>query len=75
MRLPTVAFACKCDLDRRVEPKDALTLLSRYDVGLIEVTTSKKEVKVGKDGKEVSGSAKIRTAFEWLLKAISSQKG
>ena len=63
LKLPTIVFACKSDLERRVEPKQANAVLDQYDVGLIEVTT---ESSLGKD--------KIRTAFEWIFKAIFTQK-
>lgn len=63
MKLPTIVFACKSDLKREVEPKTASALLEVYDVGLIEATT---ETLAGKD--------KMRTAFEWIFKAIFTQK-
>lgn len=63
MKLPTIVFACKSDLEREVDPKRASSMLEVYDVGLIEATT---ETIAGKD--------KMRTAFEWIFKAIFTQK-
>ena len=64
LKLPTIVFACKSDLDRRVEPRRVQPLLEeQYDVGLIEVSTKN---QIGKD--------KIRTAFDWIFKAIFTQK-
>ncbi|GJE86098.1 ras GEF [Phanerochaete sordida] len=64
LKLPTIVFACKSDLDRRVEPRRVQPLLEgQYDVGLIEVTT-----------RNTLGKEKIRTAFEWIFKAIFTQK-
>ncbi|KIP11969.1 hypothetical protein PHLGIDRAFT_98679 [Phlebiopsis gigantea 11061_1 CR5-6] len=63
LNLPTIVFACKSDLERRVDPKHAAAVLQQCDTGLVEVTTTS---NVGKD--------KIRTAFEWTFKAIFAQK-
>ncbi|EKM61029.1 uncharacterized protein PHACADRAFT_247338 [Phanerochaete carnosa HHB-10118-sp] len=63
LKLPTIVFACKSDLERHVDPKRVSAILEQYDVGLIEVTTTN---TFGKD--------KIRTAFEWIFKAVFAQK-
>lgn len=59
LKLPTIVLACKSDLPLHVDPKRAARVLQQYDVGLIEVATTN---PAGKD--------KIRTAFEWIFKAI-----
>lgn len=70
LRLPSFVLACKSDLDKQVNPSEALTALKRlsvsihYDVGLVETTASNAE---GKD--------KIRTAFEWLFHTLLHPDG
>ncbi|KAJ8522522.1 hypothetical protein ONZ45_g898 [Pleurotus djamor] len=59
LKLPVIVLACKSDLQRQVHPEKALELLQRYDVGLVEVTTT---TDMGKD--------RLRRSFEWLLKVI-----
>lgn len=54
-----MVLACKSDLERVVDPKQALDLLQKYDSGLVEAA---KESDVGKD--------RMRRSFEWLIKAI-----
>lgn len=63
LKLPTIVLACKSDLDRQVDPDSALSILEQYDIGLIQVTTT-----------NPNGKQKIRTAFEWIFKAIVSQR-
>ena len=63
LRLPTVVFACKSDLKCQVEPKQANTVLEQYDSGLIEVNTTSS-----------GGKEKIRMAFDWMFKAIFTNK-
>ncbi|KAJ3554551.1 hypothetical protein NM688_g3048 [Phlebia brevispora] len=63
LKLPTIVFACKADLECRVDPMEANAVLERYDTGLIEVTSTS---SLGKE--------KIRTAFEWMFKAIFTDK-
>ena len=63
LQLPTIVFACKADLDRQVDPDYAVSILEQYDIGLIEVTTT-----------NPAGKKRIRTAFEWIFKAIVSQR-
>ncbi|KAI8995615.1 ras GEF [Trametes punicea] len=59
LRVPRIAIACKTDLQQRVNPRDAATMLKRYDVGLIEVSTNVEPAK-----------AKIRLAFECIIRCI-----
>lgn len=54
-----MVLACKSDLTRVVDPKEALDLVKRYDSGLVEAT---KESSAGK--------GRMRRSFEWLIKAI-----
>ncbi|OCH96179.1 ras GEF [Obba rivulosa] len=62
VEVPTVALACKSDLERHVNPASALNVLQKYDVGLVEVTSTTQE-----------GKGKTRDSFQWLLKAIAAQ--
>lgn len=64
LKTPFMVLACKTDLEKRVDPKQALDLLKKYDSGLVEATA---ESKVGKD--------KMRRSFEWLIKAIVRDRG
>jgi hypothetical protein len=59
LKLPFMVVACKSDLERVVDPKEALDLVQRYDSGLVETTT---ESSLGK--------GRMRRSFEWLIKAI-----
>lgn len=59
-----MVLACKTDMEKRVDPKQALDLIKRYEAGLVEVTA---ETKMGKD--------KMRRSFEWLIKAIIRDRG
>ncbi|TFY71062.1 hypothetical protein EVG20_g1954 [Dentipellis fragilis] len=63
LKLPTVVFACKCDLERHVESRRVYDRLNQYDVGLIEVTAL-----------EDGGKNNLRLGFEWLLKAIFDER-
>ncbi|TFY80120.1 hypothetical protein EWM64_g3895 [Hericium alpestre] len=63
LKLPTVVFACKCDLDRHIQSNGVYERLNRYDVGLIEVTAV-----------EDGGKTNLRLGFEWLLKAIFTER-
>ncbi len=63
LKLPTIVFACKSDLRGHVDPDRASSILKRYDVGLIEVTTV-----------NASGKDRIRKAFDWIFKAVFSDK-
>lgn len=58
-----MVLACKSDLERSVDPKQAHDLLQRYDSGLVEVT---KESEAGKD--------RMRKSFQWLVKAILRER-
>ncbi|EMD42036.1 hypothetical protein CERSUDRAFT_110577 [Gelatoporia subvermispora B] len=62
VKVPTVALACKSDLERHVDPASASRVLRSYDVGLIEVTSTTPE-----------GKEKIRDSFRWVLKAVALQ--
>ncbi|KAI0335287.1 ras GEF [Cubamyces sp. BRFM 1775] len=59
IRAPCIALACKTDLPQRVDPKDAVEMLNKYDVGLVEVSIHSEAAKM-----------RIRTAFEWILSSI-----
>ena len=61
-KLPTVVLACKSDLDTQVEPQQALEVLQKYDVGLVEVANT------------AEGKEKMRRSFDWLLKAIYRER-
>ena len=63
LKLPTIVFACKSDLDCHVDPKLAISILDRYDTGLIEVNTTTS-----------SGKERIRMSFDWIFKAIFNNK-
>ncbi|TCD71512.1 hypothetical protein EIP91_008893 [Steccherinum ochraceum] len=63
--LPSVVLACKSDLEKRVDPHRALSVLktlsvtTHYDVGLVETTTDNE-----------LGKQKIRMAFEWIFQTL-----
>ncbi|THH16724.1 hypothetical protein EUX98_g9256 [Antrodiella citrinella] len=65
LRLPSVVLACKSDLEKRVDPRGASSVLkslsvdAHYDVGLVEVTTE-----------NAHGKEKIRMAFEWIFRTL-----
>jgi hypothetical protein len=60
LKIPTIVFACKSDLQRQVDPGYANSLLMcEYDVGVIEASS---QLDWGKN--------KIRKGFEWIFKAI-----
>ncbi|ETW87236.1 hypothetical protein HETIRDRAFT_378044 [Heterobasidion irregulare TC 32-1] len=63
LKLPTVVFACKCDLERHVESLEAYTRLNEYDVGLIEVT-------IHQEG----GKSNLRRGFDFLLESIFRER-
>jgi len=64
LNLPIIVLACKADLPRRIEPDRALDVLTKYDVGLVEVTTA-----------HDTGKGKMRQSFDWLVKAIFRARG
>jgi hypothetical protein len=65
MRLPLIVLACKTDLPPAVDPDKTLELLSKYDVGLVEVAKANEQ-----------GKAKMRRTFDWMLRAIArDQRG
>ena len=47
-----------------MDPKDAVELLNKYDVGLVEVSINSEAAKM-----------RIRTAFEWILSSIFRPQG
>lgn len=59
-----MVLQCKSDLEHEIEPRDALSMLERYDTGLIEVTN------LSQTGKE-----KMRQSFHYMLKAVLRQRG
>lgn len=64
LKLPTIVFACKSDLERQVDRDRVSSFLEQqHDIGLVEVTTT-----------NPSGKEKIRTAFEFVFKAIFSHR-
>lgn len=64
LNLPTIVLACKSDLEKRVDAVHANSVLTEFSVGLIEVSA------VLGDGKQ-----KIRKAFDWIFRAIFSERG
>lgn len=59
LKVPTLALACKSDLERQIDPEEAVAILRPYDVGLVEVTTV-----------DDMGKTKLQQSFHFLLKAI-----
>lgn len=64
LNLPTIVFACKSDLEKRVDSRHADSILQVYSVGLIEVSAVTQQ-----------GKSKIRTAFDWIFHSIFSDRG
>ncbi|KAF8872129.1 ras guanine nucleotide exchange factor domain-containing protein, partial [Gymnopilus junonius] len=64
MSIPTMVLQCKSDLEREIEPRDALSMLEQYDTGLIEVTNTSS-----------TGKEKMRQSFHYMLKAVLRQRG
>ena len=62
LQIPVIVFACKSDLERKVDPLSACETLSQYDVGLVEVDHS----DAGKD--------KMKRSFDFLLIAIVRER-
>lgn len=63
LNLPTIVLACKSDLDKRVNSTHADSVLQAFSVGLIEVSATTLE-----------GKGKIRKAFDWIFRAIFSDR-
>lgn len=59
LKVPTLVLACKSDLERQIDPEEAVAILCPYDVGLVEVTSV-----------DDPGKTKLRQSFNFLLKAI-----
>ncbi|KAH9486912.1 Ras guanine nucleotide exchange factor P [Psilocybe cubensis] len=62
--LPIMVLGCKSDLSSEVDSNDSLSMLKKYDTGLIEVSNQ------SDDGKE-----KMRQSFSYMLKAVARQRG
>ncbi|KIM48182.1 hypothetical protein M413DRAFT_61272, partial [Hebeloma cylindrosporum] len=62
--LPIMVLSCKADLPHEMEPNDAVEILKDYDTGLIEVSSTTDP-----------GREKMVQSFQYLLKAISLQRG
>lgn len=63
LKLPTIVLACKSDLEHRVDPMQANSVIEPYDTGLVEVSTTNS-----------SGKDKLRASFDWIFKAIYAAK-
>ncbi|TFY69742.1 hypothetical protein EVJ58_g219 [Rhodofomes roseus] len=59
LKIPVIVLACKSDLEKRVDPAHATSLLDEFDAGLVEVSVA-----------HSAGKERIRGAFEWLLRAV-----
>ncbi|KAI9063050.1 ras GEF [Trametes sanguinea] len=59
LRAPCLALACKSDLPHRVNLVEATAMLNRYDVGLIELSTSSDADK-----------ARVRRTFELMFSTM-----
>lgn len=44
-RIPYIVLACKSDLPHRIPPADASNVISRYDGGIVEISSN----EVGRD--------------------------
>ncbi|KAI0094911.1 ras guanine nucleotide exchange factor domain-containing protein [Irpex rosettiformis] len=57
--LPTITFACKTDLAKRVDTDKALRTVEKFDVGVIETSVTTE-----------AGKQKIRDGWDFLIKTI-----
>ncbi|KAI0033150.1 ras guanine nucleotide exchange factor domain-containing protein [Vararia minispora EC-137] len=63
LRLPVIVFACKSDLDRHVDSHQVHSRITQLDVGLVEVSAL-----------QDSGKIQLRLAFDFVLRAITTQR-
>lgn len=62
--LPIMVLGCKSDLRPEVESNNSLSMLKKYDTGLIEVSNQSEE-----------GKEKMRQSFHYMFKAVARQRG